>query len=71
VPSRPGRTDGRRSPDLLTEVAGISLGASEGKGKEYQAQAQAIAGLCRLAGADEGLDTGVDRGGAAPRRECA
>lgn len=40
-------------PDLLAEVAGIALGASEGKGPEYGARAQAVAGLCRLAGADE------------------
>jgi hypothetical protein len=45
--------DGR--PDLLAEVAGISLGAAEGKGPEYQAQAQAVADLCRAAGADEDL----------------
>jgi hypothetical protein len=38
---------------LLVEVAGVALGAAEGKGGEYQAQAQAIAELCRLAGADE------------------
>jgi hypothetical protein len=40
---------------LLAEVAGISLGAAEGKGPEYAARAQAVAELCRLAGADEGL----------------
>jgi hypothetical protein len=40
-------------PDLLAEVAGIALGASEGKGPEYGARSQAVAGLCRLAGADE------------------
>ena len=38
--------------DLLAEVAGISLGTAEGKGPEYVAQAEAIAGLCRLAGTD-------------------
>jgi hypothetical protein len=43
--------DGR--PDLLAEVAGIALGASEAKGEEYRAQTQAVAELCRLAGADE------------------
>ena len=41
--------------DLLAEVAGIALGTSEGRGEEYRAQAQAVAGLCRLAGADESL----------------
>jgi hypothetical protein len=45
--------DGRG--DLLAEVAGISLGAAERKGEEYQAQAQAVEELCRLAGADESL----------------
>ena len=45
--------DGRQ--DLLAEVAGIALGASEAKGPEYEARAQAVAGLCRLAGADETL----------------
>jgi hypothetical protein len=42
--------DGR--PDLLAEVGGLALGA---KGEEYRAQAEAVAGLCRLAGADESL----------------
>jgi hypothetical protein len=42
-------------PDLLAEVAGISLGAASGKGPEYAARAQAIAALCRRAGADEDL----------------
>jgi hypothetical protein len=40
-------------PDLLAEVAGIALGTAERKGSEYRARAQAIAGLCRQAGADE------------------
>jgi hypothetical protein len=39
--------------DLLAETAGIALGTSEAKGEEYRAQAQAVAELCRLAGADE------------------
>jgi hypothetical protein len=43
--------DGRG--DLLAEVAGATLGAAEAKGEEYRAQAQAVAELCRLAGADE------------------
>jgi hypothetical protein len=41
--------------DLLAEVAGIALGTSESKGDEYRAQAQAVAELCRMAGADEVL----------------
>ena len=41
--------------DLLAEVAGIALGTSESKGPEYEAQAQALAELCRMAGADESL----------------
>jgi hypothetical protein len=41
--------------DLLAEVAGIMLGTAEGKGPEYETQAQAVAELCRLAGADESL----------------
>ena len=41
--------------DLLAEVAGITLGTSEGKGPEYEVSAEAMAGLCRMAGADEGL----------------
>ena len=42
-------------PNLLAEVAGTRLGASESRCPEYEAQAQAIAELCRLAGADETL----------------
>ena len=44
-------------PDLLAEVAGLALGAAEGKGEEHHvsAQAQAVAELCRLVGADEDL----------------
>ena len=41
--------------DLLAEVVGISLGTAETKGKEYRTQAQAVAELCRLAGADDSL----------------
>jgi len=41
--------------DLLAEVAGISLGAAEGKGPDYEARGQAVAELCRTAGADESL----------------
>jgi len=44
--------------DLLAEVAGVALGTSEGKGEEYRAQSQAVAGLCRAAGADEDLILG-------------
>ena len=49
------REIGGDRPDLLAEVAGISLGAAEGKRPEDAAEAQAIAELCRLAG------TGVDQ----------
>jgi hypothetical protein len=38
--------------DLLAEVAGIRLGWAETKGREYEVQAEAIARLCRAAGAD-------------------
>src|SRR5215471_16246283 len=43
--------DGRG--DMLAEVAGIAIGASEARGEEYVAQGQAVAELCRAAGADE------------------
>ena len=42
-------------PDLLAEVAGIAVGTAESKGDEYAARGQAVAELCRLAGADESL----------------
>ena len=45
-------------PDLLAQTAGLALGASEDKGREYQRQGQAVAELCRLAGADEDLIPG-------------
>lgn len=41
--------------DLLAHVAGLALGTAEGKGAEYEARGQAVAELCRLAGADEDL----------------
>jgi hypothetical protein len=41
--------------DLLAEVAGLALGTAEGKGREYQGRGQAIAELCRMAGAGESL----------------
>jgi hypothetical protein len=41
--------------DLLAEVAGLALGTGQGKGNEYQTRAQAVADLCRLAGADQDL----------------
>lgn len=41
--------------DLLAEVAGLAIGTTEAKGHEYRALGQAIAGLCRAAGADESL----------------
>jgi hypothetical protein len=39
--------------DLLAEVAGLALGTAEDKGAEYAARGEAVAELCRLAGADE------------------
>lgn len=44
--------------DLLAETAGLVLGTSEIRGKEYQAQAPAIAELRIAAGADESLIPG-------------
>jgi hypothetical protein len=41
--------------DLLAEVAGLMLGSAEGRGPEYEARGQAVAELCRMAGADEAL----------------
>jgi len=60
-------------PDLLAEVAGVSLGSSEGKVPEYRAHARAIAELYRAAGADEGMipawiEEGRRRAEAARRR---
>jgi hypothetical protein len=43
---------GSRS-DLLAQTAGLTLGASQDKGREYQLRGQAVAELCRLADADE------------------
>jgi hypothetical protein len=56
-------------PDLLAQVAGIMLGTAEGKGPEYQARGQAVAELCRLAGADQEviagwIEVGRERGAA-------
>jgi hypothetical protein len=58
--------------ELLAEVAGLAIGTAEGKGPEYEGQAQAVAELCRLAGADESLipqwiETGRERVAAAGR----
>ena len=41
--------------DLLAEVAGLALGSAKGRGPEYEARGQAVAGLCRMAGAGEAL----------------
>ena len=41
--------------DLLAEVAGLALGTAASKGDEYRARAEAVAGLCLLAGADQAL----------------
>jgi hypothetical protein len=49
--------------DLLAEVAGIRLGTAESKGPEYVAQAEAIARLCRAAGADlEAISEWIEEG---------
>ena len=45
-------------PDLLAEVAGVTIGTAEGKGEEYLEQARAVAELCIAAGADESLIPG-------------
>jgi len=44
--------------DLLSEVAGLALGTTERKGPESVARGQAVAELCRAAGADESLIEG-------------
>ena len=55
-------------PDLLAETAGPALGTAEGQGPAYQAQAQAVAELCREADANEDLiRDGSRRVGVAPR----
>jgi hypothetical protein len=41
--------------DLLAEVAGLALGSANSRGPEYEARGQAVAELCRMAGADEAL----------------
>ena len=41
--------------DLLAEVAGLALGSPGSRGPEYEARGQAVAELCRRAGADEAL----------------
>jgi hypothetical protein len=41
--------------DLLAEVAGLMLDTAESKGPEYEARSQAVAELCRMAGADEAV----------------
>ena len=41
--------------DLLAEAAGLMLGSATGRGPEYEARGQAVAELCRMAGADEAL----------------
>jgi len=56
--------------DLLAQVAGLMLGSATGKGPEYEARGQAVAELCRMAGADEALipqwtEEGRRRAGAA------
>jgi len=41
--------------DLLAQVAGLALGSAKSRGPEYEARGQAVAELCRMAGADEAL----------------
>lgn len=41
--------------DLLAEVAGLALGSANSRSPEYEARGQAVAELCRMAGADEAL----------------
>ena len=41
--------------DLLADVAGLALGTSESRGRDYVVQGQAVADLCIAAGADESL----------------
>jgi hypothetical protein len=41
--------------DLLAQEAGLALGTSEDRGTEYRARGQAVAKLCRMAGASEEL----------------
>ena len=54
--------------DLLAEVAGLALGSADSRGPEYEARGQAVAELCRMAGADEALiPSGSRRAVAAPR----
>lgn len=53
----------RGRADLLAEAAGLHLGTAEGKLEEYRVRAQAIAELCRLAGADEDAIPGWIREG--------
>jgi hypothetical protein len=54
--------------DLLAETARLALGTSESRGPEYEAQAQAVAELYRLAGADKSLiRSGSRKDGAGPR----
>ena len=56
--------------DLLAEVAGIRLGTAEAKGPEYVAQAEAIARLCRAAGADLEAISGWTEEGRRRREEA-
>ncbi len=51
--SRPAQH--RSRPGLLAEVAGLALGSAERRGPEYEARGQAVAELCRMAGAGEAL----------------
>jgi len=41
--------------DLRAEVSGLAFGSATGRGPEYEARGQAVAELCRTAGAGEAL----------------
>ena len=42
-------------PTCWPKLPAFELGAAEGNGTEYETRAQAVAELCRMAGADEAL----------------
>jgi len=54
--------------DLLAEVAGLAVGSAKNRGAQYEARGQAVAELCRMAGADEALIPQWIEGGPPPGR---
>jgi hypothetical protein len=52
--------------DLLAEVAGLAVGSAKNRGAQYEARGQAVAELCRMAGADEALIPQWIEGGPPP-----